>query len=339
MNTQLKNTETALAPDTSTTLSAGLKLRAAHWTDLEPVTQLILDVCTADGDPTIAVTSEELEREWKSPGFELAKDAWVVETADGRIVGYEEFNDRHAHASLMGDGYVHPDHQGRGVGTTMLRALEARARAEMQLAEPDLRVFIRNGMAIGDTAARQMHEAEGYRPIRFSWHMEIKLEEAPRVPVLPAGIELRPFVKEEHDHAVFEAHEEAFSDHWGHTPGTFEYWQHNVSGREDLDPSLWFIAWERDEIAGYCLCRYRMGTGWVGTLGVRRAWRKRGLGEALLLHSFGEFYKRGMRTIGLGVDAANPTGATRLYQKAGMSVAAEYVIYEKELRSGREPEE
>lgn len=82
-----------------------------------------------------------------------------------------------------------------------------------------------------------------------------------------------------------------------------------------------------------------MGIGYVGTLGVRRARRKRGLGEALLLHSFNEFYKRGTRTIGLGVDAENPTGATRLYKKVGMHVASEYVIYEKELRPGREPEE
>jgi mycothiol synthase len=264
-----------------------------------------------------------------------------VETTGGRIVGYEEFTERHAHASLMGDGYVHPEYHGLGIGTTMLRALEVRAREEMKLAEPDLRVFIRNGMMIGDMVSRQMHETEGYQPIRFSWHMEIKLAEAPRSPAWPAGIELRPFVMEEHNQVVFEAHEEAFSDHWGHTPGTFEYWQHNVSGRHDLDPSLWFIAWDvhSAEIAGYSLCRYRMGLGWVGTLGVRRAWRKRGLGEALLLHSFAEFYKRGMKTIGLGVDAQNPTGATRLYKKAGMYVAAEYVIYEKELRPGREPEE
>ena len=82
-----------------------------------------------------------------------------------------------------------------------------------------------------------------------------------------------------------------------------------------------------------------MGIGWIRTLGVRRAWRKRGLGEALLLHSFGEFYKRGTKTIGLGVDAENPTGATRLYQKAGMHVASEYVTYEKELRSGRDMDE
>jgi ribosomal protein S18 acetylase RimI-like enzyme len=99
------------------------------------------------------------------------------------------------------------------------------------------------------------------------------------------------------------------------------------------------IAWDGDQIAGFSLNRYRMGSGWIGTLGVRRPWRKRGLGEALLLHSFGEFYRRGTKTVGLGVDAQNPTGATRLYQKAGMYPASEFVIYEKELRPGREIDE
>lgn len=328
MTTKLQAHNTSLAP--------GLRLRAAQWSDLEAVTRLILDVCSADGDPTVAVTAGELRNEWESEDFRLEHDSWIVETEDGRLVGYEEFNNRHSHAVFNGDGYVHPEFIGRGIGTALLRTMDKRALQEMELAEPGLRIYIRNGMSTGDTVARAMHETEGYKPIRFSWRMEISLPEAPPAPAWPEGIVLRPFELKEHNEKVFEAHEEAFSDHWGHTPHTFSQWQQRMTGGEAFDPSLWFIAWDGDRVAGYSLCRSHMGNGRVGTLGVRRPWRKRGLGMALLLHSFGELYQRGYHTIDLGVDASNPTGATRLYQKAGMHVASEYVIYEKEYRAGRE---
>ena len=74
--------------------------------------------------------------------------------------------------------------------------------------------------------------------------------------------------------------------------------------------------------------------GWVSTLGVRRPWRRKGLGLALLQHSFGEFHRRGKCRVGLGVDADSLTGATRLYEKAGMEVHRQYASYEKELRAG-----
>ena len=173
-------------------LEPGLNLRAAQWADLEPVAQLILDVCTNDGDATMAVSPEELRTEWEISGFNLETDAWVVTSADDRVVGYEEFVNRYAHASLRGDGYVHPDFMGKGIGTAMLRALEERAHKEIGLAEPEYRVFVRNGMSIGDTVSREMHEAEGYKPIRFFWRMEITLDNPPPAPLWPEGIELRP---------------------------------------------------------------------------------------------------------------------------------------------------
>ncbi len=315
------------------------EIRPAAWPDLEAVAQLILDVCTKDGDPTVAVSPEGLREQWETPGFTLETDAWVAATPDGRVIGYEELTNRYAHVALEGDGYVHPDFMGQGIGTHLLRALETRAREQVELAEPEYRVFIQNAMAIGDRTAREMHEAEGYRAVRFMWRMEIRLEAPPPPPAWPGGIKLRPFDLQEHDYLVYQAHQEAFRDHWGFVPRPYEFWQHHKTGSETFDPTLWFIAWDGDEVAGYALCRTSMGNHWVGTLGVRRPWRKRGLGLALLYHAFGEFYQRGARLAMLGVDAENPNGATRLYHKAGMQVASEYVYYEKELRPGREPQE
>jgi len=313
-----------------------LKLRTAQWSDLNAVVDLVRDVLTADGDAVSAVTPGELEREWQAEGFMLETDVFLVTTPDGRVVGYEEFVNRHAHAALQGDGYVHPDFRGLGIGTALLQALEERACKEMELAERDLRVYIINGMSAADKSAREIHESEGYKLIRHHWMMEANLTEAPKVIPFPAGIELRPFIKETQGYLMFQTEDESFRDHWGHVPGNFNNWKLRKIEREEFDPMLWHVAWDDDQIAGYAQTRYRNGVGWIGNLGVRRPWRKRGLGEALLLHAFSEFYKRGMHTIGLGVDASNPTGATRLYQKVGMQIAVEDVLYEKELRPGRE---
>ena len=321
-------------------LESGMKLRSVRWSDLEAVTELIYDACAADGDTIVAVTADELKHEWETPGFDLEWDAFLVETKDGRVVGYEEFFDEYEHARLRTDGYVHPDFRGRGIGTALLHIVEERARDEMELAEPGLRVSLHSTIDNRDPASHELHRNEGYQPLRYHWRMEIKLEAEPAKPKFPEGIELRPFIKGEHDVAVWQAQNEAFRDHPGSHDVTLEEWRQSRFEDPEFDPTLWPIAWDRPsgEVAGFSLNRYRMGIGWIRTLGVRRPWRRRGLGEALLLHSFGEFYKRGMKTIGLGVDAQNPTGATRLYQKVGMYTASEFVTYEKELRPGREPE-
>ncbi len=82
----------------------------------------------------------------------------------------------------------------------------------------------------------------------------------------------------------------------------------------------------------------RPPTAWVNILAVRRPWRRQGLGMALLRQAFGEFYRRGIRQVALGVDAENITGATRLYARAGMRVTRQYARYEKMLRPDRKPE-
>jgi mycothiol synthase len=320
---------------TGNILPPGFTLRTAVWSDLDAVADLIRAVCEADGDPDDAVPASEIRSEWES-NFDLGSDVWVVTDPSGKVVGYEEFFCRPGHASYQGDGYVHPQFEDRGVGTALLRALDERARTEMTNAEPDLRVFLRNFMTAGDEKGRALHENEGFKAVRYNWSMRITLEGPPPAPQFPEGVEIRPFLEADHLYPVYEAITESFADHWGFIKPPFEEWKTHRMAPDRYHPDLWFVAWAGDQIAGVSICRYRSGMGWVWSLGVRRPWRKQGLGMALLLHSFGEFYQRGQRVVGLGVDASSPTGATRLYERAGMQVETEYVCYEKEYRPGRE---
>jgi GNAT superfamily N-acetyltransferase len=100
-------------------------------------------------------------------------------------------------------------------------------------------------------------------------------------------------------------------------------------------PELTYLAVARgDAIAGAAICHDFMDIGWVGTLGVRRPWRRSGVGLALLHRAFGDFYDAGRRRVYLGVDAQSLTGATRLYERAGMHPERRHVFYEKVLRDG-----
>ncbi len=319
-------------------LDSSLTLRPATWADLNAVAQLTYDIAEMEGDVSFVMTAEELANAWKAEGFNVERDVFVVETKDGRIVGSEEIYNEVGHYKFKADGCVHFDFRGLGIGSALLEKAEECAQAEMKFAEPDARVFIQSAFNNKDETGHDLLKTKNYFPIRYYWRMEAKLQEAPAVTTFPDGIELRPFIKDEHALAVWQADNEVFRDHWGSHESTYEDWSHQKFGNPNFDSTLWMMAWDGNEIAGFSQNRHRMGKGWVGTIGVRRAWRKKGLGLALLKHSFGEFYKRGTTVIGLGVDAANPTGATRLYERAGMYAASEFASYEKELRAGRELE-
>jgi ribosomal protein S18 acetylase RimI-like enzyme len=166
--------------------------------------------------------------------------------------------------------------------------------------------------------------------------MEVDLDAEPAPPSLPVGLVVRAFVPEQDDEVVYQAHQASFADQFEFVREPYESWRH-WSFREPFDPSLWFLAEEGAEIAGICLCRPEWGAdselGWISVLGVRRPWRTRGLGLALLLHAFAELRERGKSRVGLGVDGSNPTGAVRLYERAGMCVTRRSEHHAKPLFS------
>jgi mycothiol synthase len=220
---------------------------------------------------------------------------------------------------------VDPAHTGRGISTELLRRVERAARA---CGANKLKA----GILVENERGRALLESLGFGEVRRFYRMQIELDGEPPPPEPAAGITIAPF-RAEDARAFHAAMNEAFSDDWGFVAMPFDEWKRHRLEAPDTDTSLWFVARDGDEIAGTIRCdAHRFGGGFVGALAVRKAWRHRGIGMALLRHAFGEFHRRGATHVSLGVDAENATGATRLYERAGMRVVSEDVLFEKMLR-------
>lgn len=291
------------------------------------------------------VTLDEMHNEWTSPGFDPARDARLVFTPDGQLVGHIEVwhgEEPPVHPHIW--GHVHPAWEGCGIGRALLAWAEQHARSQIDRCPPDARVALRTHKDSRQQPARKLLEANGYRLIRHYFRMRIEMDAPPPAPRWPEGIRLRQADPERELEAIYRTDQDAFRDHFGFLEQPFEtglaQFRHNFLETENYDPTLWFVAQADDQIAGICLCRPHSwddpASGYVSSLGVRREWRNRGIGLALLQHAFGEFYRRGLRAVELGVDADNLTGALRLYRKAGMQVKRRIDLFEKELRPGRE---
>jgi ribosomal protein S18 acetylase RimI-like enzyme len=255
-------------------------------------------------------------------GPDLAQDSWLFEEGGGLVaLGWIEKHDD----TGIAVGVVHRERRGRGLGSTLVDRSEERLRA-LGAAR------VHNVTLAPDNAAPPLLESRGYREVRRFWEMTIALGvDPPREPRLPEGFRIEPF-SSELARPFHGALEEAFAEHWEYEPQSFEKWWERQVARPDHDPSLWFLVRTDDVVvAATRNDPERSGGGWIGAIGVRPAWRGRGLAKALLLHSFREFHRRGKRRIGLGVDSQNATGATRLYESIGMVVDSEQVVWEKEV--------
>jgi mycothiol synthase len=246
--------------------------------------------------------------------------SWIVE-ADGAPVAFAALMDGGGHTACWVS--VDPRHEGRGLGTELLSRAEQQAR---ELGSPKLTA----GMFAENTAARALLERLGFREVRRFYHMRIDLDSAPPPAEWPEGITVSTFRPEE-ARAFYAALEEAMADDWGHVSVGFEEWKRRRLDAPDTDTSLWFIARAGEEIAGLLRGERQHGGGWIGAIGVRPAWRRRGIASALLQHAFAEYHRRGEPHVGLGVDTQNPSGATRVYERAGMRVTTQNVVFEKVL--------
>ncbi len=220
------------------------------------------------------------------------------------------------------------DIRGRPSGA-LLDAVERRAA---EIAAPG--ALLRAVVASTDEELRQLLADAGYRYVRSSYTMRIELDREPQAPVWTAGIAARVGTLGDAG-AVYDAYVEAFGDHWDFHPEPFDEWRYSNVEAPGADPALWLLAHDGSDLAGVSLAKLHHSgepdAGWIAILAVRRPWRGRGLGLALLRGSFRELYTCRRHIVELGVDAENVTGAVRLYERAGMRVSRRADTLEKDL--------
>lgn len=325
-------------------MTTNTKLRPFTFDDAQPVVSLMnaheqyLYGCDE-------VDLEELMNDWTSPGIDVEEVIRVVENDQGEIIGYiDVWDNSQPHVVKYIWGVLHPDAWDDDLYREMLIWAEDCARERINLAPEGTKVVMRQGTSNKDIDRKKALEAFGFQLVRHFYRMEIELEEPPQTPVIPEGINIVPINMDKDLEAAILATDEAFKDHWGYyeqpVEELMEQWKHFLENDQEFDPGLWFLAKDGDDIAGACRCSTRKvedpKLGWISQLSVRKPWRSKGLGTALLLTSFQEFFQRGMTRVGLGVDAASLTNATRLYEKAGMHICRQYDSYAKELRPGKD---
>jgi mycothiol synthase len=325
-------------------LPEGYTSRPAAMRDADEAVAMF-NVCSAELTGETPHDVDEQRVEWRTPRFDLERDARVVLGPKGDVVGYAEVWDTdEPHVRVYSWGRVHPEHRGLGLGSALLAWEEERARDAIARAPDGARVSLSHGALVRDERTRRLLEARGFQIVRHFCRMVIEMGDLPPEPEWPVGLTVRSFDPEKDLEATVRSVRDAFSDHWGHVDSPYEeelaQWRHWISEEKDFDPSIWYLAVADGEIVGTCLCWPKRHEdpemGWIDILGVLRGWRRRGLALALLRHAFREFYRRGKRKVGLGVDATSLTGANRLYEKAGMKTVRESLAFEKELRPGRD---
>jgi ribosomal protein S18 acetylase RimI-like enzyme len=300
-----------------------LELRESRDDDVEAmlaITQRAHRAVTGEAHP---MTLERLTGMRSAPGRDPARDTRVVEL-DGRVVGYGSAFAQEPYSEIFTITVADPevdDESFLGAHTLLVDAgQELGLRRTADLPRDPARVLAVSSTS-GDARLAAAYASLGFTIDRRGLEMTIDLagRDLP-APVWPDGMDARAVEVPGDLDDVSDVLSEAFRDHQGDLPFTPEFVRYVFEDDAGTRPEVSAIAFDVDGPVGTIVCRDRVDHGYVWVLAVLRRGRRRGLADALLKHAFREYAARGTTVVRLDVEESSLTGATRVYERAGMSV-------------------
>lgn len=309
--------------------------------DIAELTDLVVRV-EGDLDGSPRATESFVQMVLGTPGVDPEEGTLSFRHVGTRdLVGFGLYQNAEPHVESVTSGWVDPDHRDLGLGSTLVGWGLQRARSETHLAPDGVRVTARCQASEADTAAAEVFTGLGYKRDRHTIEMELVFDGPVTVSSFPQGLTVRTMSGAQDLPIVSGVVAEAFRDHYGWVESSvkqrIERWE-NFRSMDEWDDDLVFIAEAGNEPVGELVGIRSRGSstdvGYIGSLGVVRRWRGRGVAKALLTTAFDHYHQRGMRAVALDVDAESLTGATRLYRGVGMVPVRSETAFLIELRPG-----
>jgi mycothiol synthase len=312
-----------------------LTIRNYQPADLPALVDLINEADRVD-DAGFAITPTVLAFRLDEPGVAPAENLFVAEL-DGRLVGYVLLHQRREEAvhRIGVAGIVHPQWRHRRIGTALMRRAEERARMLRQ----DKPLFLELGARQQVAGVGELALAMGLRPVRYFFYMQCHDLSSLPAPALPAGLTVRTLNPLTDAEPFRMAYNDGFSDHWGYVPATAAQLQHWWESALFCVEDALLAVTADGQIAGICIVQFpqmepemlKTNPPLIDDLAVPHAYRRQGIGRAMLLAGMHHIRAQGFQVAALAVDADNPNQAFRLYESVGFAVKSRTTMYWKEL--------
>ncbi|MCO1595170.1 GNAT family N-acetyltransferase [Micromonospora sp. RHAY321] len=300
------------------TLPAGWTTRRPTLDDVPAILAVVHAADTfAIGHPDY--DAEDVAQSLTAPFFDPSRDSWLAVDPHDTVVGWATVDNPTGVGREFVEVYVDPERAAAVRAPLLARQLDRVAERAAERGLPALAV--RCAVFAPERDWERDLRAAGFTLAKRYVRMSRPLADLPAEPPPPPGVTVRQVrPDDEADLREFHRiHDIAFGDTPDHEPLSYERWRARIGDVTAWDE--WFVAEVDGTPAGALQSSDQaldQQEGFVRSLSVLPAYRRRGVGGALLRRAFARYAEKGRQAAGLGVDLTNPTAPLSLYRSVGL---------------------